>query len=94
MARHERTRHLIELGGLVHKAGLVVLAGDNRAVLLGGLLSLADELAGEERGDLLALWERRGQHAFAAGAETAAGVAVVQATGSSSPSLSDLESWL
>jgi len=31
--RRERTRHLIELGGLVQKAGLVDLADDDRATL-------------------------------------------------------------
>ena len=41
MARRERTRHLIELGGLVQKAGLVELADDDRATLYGALLELA-----------------------------------------------------
>ena len=36
MQRRERTRHLIELGGLVQKAGLVDLADDDRATLYGG----------------------------------------------------------
>ncbi|RRN61735.1 conjugal transfer protein TraD, partial [Caulobacter sp. 602-1] len=35
MQRRERTHHLIELGGLVHKAGLVELTGDDRAALYG-----------------------------------------------------------
>jgi hypothetical protein len=39
--RRERTRHLIELGGLVQKAGLVELADDDRATLYGALLDLA-----------------------------------------------------
>ena len=38
MQRRERTRHLIELGGLVQKAGLVDLTDDDRATILGGLL--------------------------------------------------------
>lgn len=38
---------LIELGGLMQKAGLVELAGDDCATLLGGLLALADMLSGE-----------------------------------------------
>ena len=39
--RRARTRQLIELGGLVHKAGLVELTDDDRATLLGaGLVSL------------------------------------------------------
>ncbi|MCE3544087.1 conjugal transfer protein TraD, partial [Escherichia coli] len=39
--RRERTRHLIELGGLVQKAGLVKLVEDDRATLYGALLDLA-----------------------------------------------------
>ena len=35
MNRRARTRHLIELGGLVVKAGLVELSGDDRAVAVG-----------------------------------------------------------
>ena len=38
MQRRERTRHLIELGGLVQKAGLVELTGDDRATIYGALL--------------------------------------------------------
>ena len=41
-ARRARTRQLIELGGLVQKAGLVELLDDDRATLLGALLCLAD----------------------------------------------------
>ena len=33
--RRERTRHLIELGGLIQKAGLVDLTDDDRATILG-----------------------------------------------------------
>ena len=47
-ARRERTRHLIELGGLVQKAGLVELLDDDRATLLGAFLHLADQLRGAE----------------------------------------------
>ncbi|MGB6634600.1 MAG: conjugal transfer protein TraD, partial [Bradyrhizobium sp.] len=36
--RRKRTRHLIELGGLVVKAGIVDLTGDDRAIILGALL--------------------------------------------------------
>ena len=65
MHRRERTRHLIELGGLVQKAGLIELTGDDRAVLLGAFLAVADKLQGEERPQVLTLWQRRGQRAFA-----------------------------
>ncbi|MGH8279059.1 MAG: conjugal transfer protein TraD [Gammaproteobacteria bacterium] len=36
--RRRRTRHLIELGGLVVKAGIVDLTGDDRAMIYGALL--------------------------------------------------------
>jgi hypothetical protein len=65
MHRRERTRHLIELGGLVQKAGLIELTDDDRAVLLGAFLAVADKLQGEEREQALMLWRRRGQRAFA-----------------------------
>src|SRR5215471_17963340 len=42
--RRERTRHLIELGGLVRKSGLVDLTGDDRAVLYGAFLEIASML--------------------------------------------------
>nr|WP_217884286.1 conjugal transfer protein TraD [Sphingobium sp. GW456-12-10-14-TSB1] len=41
MARRERTRHLIELGGLIQKTGLVDLTDDDRATLYGAMLDLA-----------------------------------------------------
>ncbi len=62
--RRERTRHLIELGGLVVKAGLVDLTDDDRATLYGAFLSIAAKLQGEERDNALALWKRRGKRAF------------------------------
>ena len=64
MTRRERTRHLIELGGLVVKAGLVELTGDDRAVLLGAFLQVADLLQGEDRSNALTVWRRRGMRAF------------------------------
>ncbi|MBB3290650.1 hypothetical protein FHT91_005668 [Rhizobium sp. BK347] len=36
--RRKRTRHLIELGGLVVKSGVVELTNDDRAVILGALI--------------------------------------------------------
>ena len=67
--RRARTRHLIELGGLVQKAGLIELFDDDRATLLGALLGLADQLQEHEhqggmQADLLAQWRRRGLRAF------------------------------
>jgi hypothetical protein len=66
MKRRERTRHLIELSGLVVKAGLVDLTDDDRATLYGAFLDLAGKLQGEERANVLALWQRRGKRAFEA----------------------------
>jgi len=70
--RRERTRHLIELGGLVQKAGLVELTDDDRATIYGALLELAAKarrdairmLPSEADPDVLALWKRRGRRAF------------------------------
>ena len=77
--RRERTRHLIELGGLVQKAGLVELTDDDRATLLGAFLELADRLQSqaderqdESQAELIARWRRRGLRAFDADAATAA----------------------
>jgi len=64
--RRERTRQLIELGGLVAKAGLVELADDDRAMLYGAFLWMADTLRSDGAADTAALWRRRGKRAFAA----------------------------
>ena len=68
--RRERTRHLIELGGRVVKAGLVDLTDDDRATLYGALLDCAGRLQGEDRDRALALWKRRGKRAFEADADS------------------------
>lgn len=64
MKRRERTRQLIELGGLVAKAELIELTGDDRAVILGLLVEAAAMLRGEARERQLLLWRRRGRRAF------------------------------
>lgn len=64
MQRRERTHHLIELGGLVQKAGLVDLTNDDRAALYGAFLTLAMMLRGDDREHTLALWRRGGKRAF------------------------------
>lgn len=64
--RRERTRQLIELGGLVVKAGLVELADDDRATLFGAFLTVAAKLRGEDRERALALWRRKGRREFEA----------------------------
>lgn len=64
VTRRARTRHLIELGGLVVKSRLVDLPGDDRAaVLYGAFLEFALTLHGENRENreqVQALWARRG----------------------------------
>jgi hypothetical protein len=62
--RRERTRQLIELGGLVAKSGLVELTDDDRPVILGVLIAAAATLRGEDRERALMLWRRRGKQAF------------------------------
>ena len=62
--RRERTRHLIELGGLLVKARLVDLAEDDRAMLYGAFLWMADKLRSEQGVHAAALWKRRGKRAF------------------------------
>jgi hypothetical protein len=69
MHRRERTRHLIELGGLVQKARLVELTDDDRAVMLGAFLAVADKLQGEDRDQALVLWKRKGKRAFETGSK-------------------------
>ena len=68
--RRERTRHLIELGGLVVKAGLVELTDDDRAILYGAFRAVANKLQGYNREQALTLWRRDGKRAFASDAET------------------------
>ena len=74
MQRRERTRQLIELGGLVQKSGLVALLEDDRAALYGALLKMAETLSGATSADAIALARRRGKRAFEAdGAGSAQG---------------------
>jgi len=60
---------LIELGGLVVKSGLVELADDDRALLYGAFLEIADLLQGEEQKQHAMLWRRRGSRTFREEAE-------------------------
>ncbi|MCA0060430.1 MULTISPECIES: conjugal transfer protein TraD [unclassified Mesorhizobium] len=64
--RRKRTRHLIELGGLVVKAGIVELTNDNRATILGALLWMADKLKSEDAERARNLWAEKGKEAFMA----------------------------
>jgi Conjugal transfer protein TraD len=64
--RRKRTRHLIELGGLVAKARVVELTGDDRATILGALLWMADKLQSDQGERARALWAAKGKQAFEA----------------------------
>lgn len=58
------SRHLIELSGLVQKSGLVELSTDDRAVLYGAFLELADMLQDEACEQTIARRRRRASRAF------------------------------
>ncbi len=64
MKRRERTRQLIELGGLIAKAGLIEATDDDRAVIFGALAELRLRLNSNDREQILQLWRRRGKRAF------------------------------
>jgi len=68
--RRRRTRLLIELGGLIVKAGIVELTGDDRAMILGALFWMADKLKSDQHGHARALWVAKGKQAFEADAAT------------------------
>jgi hypothetical protein len=72
-ARDRQKRHaprfrsgpsLIELGGLVVKAGIVDLTGDDRTTILGALIWIAEKLKGDQRQRARALWAAMGKEAF------------------------------
>jgi hypothetical protein len=62
--RRKRTRHLIELGGLIVKAGVVDLTSDDRALIFGALLWMADKLKSDQSEHARALWAEKGNKAF------------------------------
>jgi len=62
--RRKRTRQLIELGGLVVKAGIVDLTGDDRATIYGALLWMADKLQSDQAERARALWAAKGRQTF------------------------------
>ncbi|WP_312794542.1 conjugal transfer protein TraD [Tianweitania sp.] len=65
--RRKRTRYLIELGGLVIKAGVVELTGDDRAVIYGGLLWMAGKLRSDHAEHARTLWSENGKQALGEG---------------------------
>jgi hypothetical protein len=62
--RRRRTRHLIELGGLVVKARIVDLTGDDRVTIYGALIWMANKLQSEDGEHARALWAAKGKQAF------------------------------
>ena len=64
--RRKRTRHLIELGGLVIKAGIVDLTGDDRATIFGALLWIVEKLKSDQGEGARALWAAKGKQALEA----------------------------
>lgn len=71
--RRKRTRHLIELGGLVVKARVVELTGDDRATIYGALLWVADKLQGDQGERARELWGAKGKQALEADPATQKG---------------------
>lgn len=64
--RRKRTRKLIELGGLVVKAGILDLTGDDRITIYGALLWVAEKLNSEDAERARELWAGKGKEAFKA----------------------------
>lgn len=62
--RRKRTRHLIELGGLVVKAGIMELTGDDRAMIYGAMLWMAEKLKSEDSEHARGVWTKLGKMAF------------------------------
>ena len=55
----------VERRGLVVKARIVDLTGDDRAIILGALLWMADKLKSNQGKQARALWAAKGKEAFA-----------------------------
>lgn len=64
--RRKRTRQLIELGGLVVKAGIVELTNDDRATIYGALLWMSNKLKSYDAERARSLWAEKGKEAFTA----------------------------
>lgn len=62
--RRADTRRKIQLGGLVTKAEVATLAGDDPAVILGALLDVAARLRADPGGHVTARWRRLGIEAL------------------------------
>jgi hypothetical protein len=64
VTRRKRTRLLIELGGLVAKARIVESPGDDRALVYGALLWIAEKLESDKGENARQLWTPKGKQAF------------------------------
>ena len=64
MRTARRTRHLIELGGLVVKAEIVDLTDDDRAMIYGALIWMADKLQSDQGEHARSFWTAKGKRAF------------------------------
>ncbi|WP_265975709.1 conjugal transfer protein TraD [Brucella intermedia] len=62
--RRKRTRHLIELGGLVVKAGIVDLTGDDRTIIYGAMIWIAEKLKSEGGEHARDTWAKLGTMGF------------------------------
>lgn len=62
--RRKRTRHLIELGGLIVKAGIVDLTDDDRTMIYGAMLWMADRLRSRDGEGARKVWAKKGRAAF------------------------------
>ncbi|WP_316182378.1 conjugal transfer protein TraD [Bradyrhizobium sp. SZCCHNRI1009] len=62
--RRKRTRHLIELGGLIVKARIVELTSGDRVMIFGALLWMADKLQSDQGEHARAIWSEKGRQAF------------------------------
>ncbi|BCG88263.1 hypothetical protein MesoLj113c_43730 [Mesorhizobium sp. 113-3-9] len=62
--RRKRTRQLIELGGLVAKAGIVEFTNDDRTTIYGALLWIAAKLQSDEGQHARELWNAKGKQVF------------------------------
>jgi len=67
MNRRERTRQLIELGGLVKKSGFIEESKDDRALLLGLLTSVTRNLKHPQNAGLFNAWREEGRVALLKG---------------------------
>ncbi|HDZ71434.1 MAG TPA: conjugal transfer protein TraD, partial [Aurantimonas coralicida] len=56
---------LIELGGLVVKSGIVDLTGDDRAMIYGAMIWVAEKLKSDDGQRARTLWAEKGKEAFA-----------------------------